>query len=32
MVGGNWAVRGGRHAGQEQAAAEFRTAVRALLA
>jgi formimidoylglutamate deiminase len=32
MVGGKWVVRCGRHAGQDQAAAEFRAAVRALLA
>jgi formimidoylglutamate deiminase len=31
MVGGKWVVRGGRHAGQDQAAAEFRAAVSALL-
>ena len=32
MVGGKWVVRGGRHAAQERAAAEFRAAVAALLA
>jgi formimidoylglutamate deiminase len=32
MAGGKWVVRGGRHAGQDRAAAEFRAAVAALLA
>jgi formimidoylglutamate deiminase len=32
MVGGKWVVRGGRHAGQERAAAGFRAALAALLA
>ena len=32
MVGGRWVVRGGRHAGQQRAAAEFRVTVGALLA
>ena len=32
MVGGKWVVRGGRHAAQDRAAAEFRTAIAALLA
>jgi formimidoylglutamate deiminase len=32
MVGGNWVVRGGRHAGQDRAATGFCAAVAALLA